>query len=156
MEVVKRFRSGTNDGSFSTVQEIDIGSGVEREEAMAKVVHFEIPADDTTRAREFWSGLFGVEWRTYEGPVEYHMFANEDEQSGGGLMPRQSGQDGLVVYFAVEDIDAAREKAQELGGAAEDKQPVPGMGWFAPAKDTEGNEFSFWQNDENAPNPDQG
>lgn len=27
---------------------------------MAKVVHFEIPADDTTRAREFWSGMFGV------------------------------------------------------------------------------------------------
>jgi predicted enzyme related to lactoylglutathione lyase len=28
------------------------------------------------------------------------------------------------------------------------------MGWFASAKDTEGNEFSFWQSDENAPQPE--
>ena len=122
---------------------------------MTKIVHFEIPADDTTRAREFWSGMFGVEWKTYEGPQEYHMFSNDD-QTGGGLMPRQPGQTGLSVYFPVEDIDAAREKVQQLGGSVEEKQPVPGMGWFAHATDTEGNEFSFWQNDENAPMPDQG
>jgi uncharacterized protein len=122
--------------------------------ATAKIVHFEIPADDTGRARGFWSGMFGVEFQSYDGPMEYHMFQNDDEQSGGGLMPRQPGQDGLTVYFAVEDIDAARAKAEELGGSAEDKQPVPGMGWFASAKDTEGNEFSFWQSDENAPQPE--
>jgi uncharacterized protein len=126
---------------------------------MARIVHFEIPADDTTRAREFWTGLFGIEWQTYDGPVEYHMFSNDDQgggPTGGGLMPRQSGQDGLVVYFAVEDIDAASEKVAQLGGSAEEKQPVPGMGWFAQAKDTEGNQFSLWQSDENAPMPDQG
>jgi predicted enzyme related to lactoylglutathione lyase len=121
---------------------------------MAKVVHFEIPADDTGRAREFWSGMFGVQFQSYDGPMEYHMFQNDDQQSGGGLMPRQPGQDGLQVYFSVEDIDAARAKAQELGGSAEDKQPVPGMGWFAHAKDTEGNEFSFWQSDDSAPEPE--
>lgn len=120
---------------------------------MAKVVHFEIPADDTARAREFWSGVFGVEWQSYDGPMEYHMFGN-DNQTGGGLMPRQEGQKGLTVYFAVEDIDAAREKVQQLGGSSQEKQPVPGMGWFAHAKDTEGNDFSFWQSDEGAPAPD--
>ena len=122
---------------------------------MAKVVHFEIPADDTTRAREFWSGMFGVEFQTYEGPQEYHMFSNDD-QTGGGLMPRQPGQDGLQVYFGVEDIDAARQKAQELGGSADEKQPVPGMGWFAPATDSEGNKFSLWQPDDSAPMPEGG
>jgi uncharacterized protein len=122
---------------------------------LSKIVHFEIPADDTTRAREFYGELFGVQWQTYEGPVEYHMFGNED-QTGGGLMPRQPGQDGLVVYFNTEDIDSASQKVRQLGGSVEDKQPVPGMGWFAHAKDTEGNSFSFWQSDENAPAPDQG
>jgi uncharacterized protein len=122
---------------------------------MSKIVHFEIPADDTTRARQFYGELFGVQWQTYEGPVEYHMFGNED-QTGGGLMPRQPGQQGLVVYFNTDDIDGAREKVQQLGGSVEDKQPVPGMGWFAHATDTEGNRFSFWQSDENAPTPDQG
>lgn len=122
---------------------------------MAKIVHFEIPADDTTRAREFWAELFGVQWQSYDGPIEYHMFDNGN-QTGGGLMPRQQGQDGLTVYFNTDDIEASREKVQQLGGSVEEKQPVPGMGWFAHAKDTEGNQFSFWQTDENAPAPDQG
>ena len=122
---------------------------------MAKVVHFEIPADDTGRAREFWTGVFGVQFQSYAGPVEYHMFGNDD-QTGGGLMPRQEGQDGLTIYFNTEDIDAAREKVQQAGGSVEEKHSVPGMGWFFHAKDTEGNRFSFWQADENAPPEDQG
>jgi len=120
----------------------------------AKVVHFEIPADDTGRARAFWGSLFDVEFQSYDGPLEYHMFDNGD-QSGGGLMPRQPGQDGLVVYFLTEDVDAAASKVQELGGSTEEKMPVPGMGWFIHAKDTEGNRFSFWQSDESAPAPEQ-
>ena len=100
--------------------------------ANAKVVHFEIPADDTTRAREFWTKMFGVEFQSYDGPIEYHMFQNDDEQSGGGLMPRMEGQEGLVIYFATEDIDATLDKVREAGGTVEnEKMPVPGMGWFA-------------------------
>ena len=121
---------------------------------MSKIVHFEIPASDTGRAKEFWGSLFGVEFQTYEGPVEYHMFQNDD-QTGGGVYPRQQGEQGLITYFAVDDIDAARSKIQELGGKAEDKDSVPGMGWFARAEDTEGNSFSLWQTDENAPAPEQ-
>jgi uncharacterized protein len=121
---------------------------------MSKIVHFEIPADDTGRATQFWGSLFGVEFQTYEGPVEYHMFQNDD-QSGGAVYPRQEGEQGLITYFAVDDIDAAREKVQQLGGTAEDKAPVPGMGWYARAQDTEGNSFSLWQTDETAPEAEQ-
>ncbi|MBA2360712.1 MAG: VOC family protein [Actinobacteria bacterium] len=123
---------------------------------MSKVVHFEIPADDTSRAREFWGSLFGVEFQSYDGPMEYHMFGNDD-QTGGGLMPRQEGQDGLMVYFNTDDLDSSMKQVTELGGSIEgEKSPVPGMGWFAHAKDTEGNRFSFWQSDESAPAPEQG
>ena len=121
---------------------------------MSKIVHFEIPADDTGRATQFWGSLFGVEFQTYEGPVEYHMFQNDD-QSGGAVYPRQEGEQGLITYFAVDDIDAARAKVKELGGTAEEKAPVPSMGWYARAQDTEGNSFSFWQTDETAPEPEQ-
>jgi uncharacterized protein len=120
---------------------------------MSKIVHFEIPADDTARAKQFWGTLFGVEFQTYEGPIEYHMFQNDD-QTGGGLYPRQEGEQGLITYFGVDDIDAARAKVQELGGTSEDKAPVPGMGWYARAVDTEGNAFSLWQTDETAPEPE--
>jgi predicted enzyme related to lactoylglutathione lyase len=121
---------------------------------MSKIVHFEVPASDTGRAKEFWGALFGVQFQTYEGPVEYHMFQNDD-QTGGGIYPRQQGEQGLITYFPVEDIDAARARIEELGGKAEDKDAVPGMGWFARAEDTEGNSFSLWQSDENAPAPEQ-
>jgi predicted enzyme related to lactoylglutathione lyase len=120
---------------------------------MSKIVHFEVPAQDTGRAKEFWGSLFGVQFQTYEGPVEYHMFQNDD-QTGGGIYPQQQGEKGLITYFNVDDIDAARQKVQELGGSAEDKEPVPGMGWYARARDTEGNDFSLWQSDENAPAPE--
>ena len=39
-----------------------------------QMVHFEIPAGDTAKAREFWGGLFGWEFQAYpDSPVEYHM-----------------------------------------------------------------------------------
>ena len=47
-------------------------------------------------------------------------------------------------------IDATRARIQELGGQAEDKMPVPGYGWFAACRDTEGNAFSLWQSDASA------
>jgi predicted enzyme related to lactoylglutathione lyase len=121
---------------------------------MSRIVHFEIPADDTARARTFWGTLFGYEIQTMEGPQEYHMFQT-GENEGGGIYPRQQGETGLITYFNVDDIDAARQKVQELGGKVEDKAPVPRMGWFARATDTEGNEFSLWQGDENAPEAEQ-
>jgi predicted enzyme related to lactoylglutathione lyase len=115
---------------------------------MSRIVHFEIPADDTGRAREFWGGLFGYEFQSMDGPVEYHMFQTGENQ--GGAVTTSHGDKGLVTYFLVDDVDAARQKIEELGGSADDKQPVPGMGWSAHAKDTEGNSFSLWQSDESA------
>ena len=120
----------------------------------ANVVHLEIPADDTARAREFWGQMFGLEYQPYEGPVEYHMFQNEDEQSGGAIYPRGDDDEGLRVYFNTENLDAALEQVRELGGQVEaEKSPVPGMGWFAHVRDPEGNRFAFWQSDEDAPAP---
>ena len=39
---------------------------------------------------------------------------------------------------------------REIGGEADEVQPVPGMGWFAICRDTEGNPFGLWQNDPDA------
>ncbi len=112
-------------------------------------VHFEFPADDTTRSREFWSSLFGWEWQTMEGPVEYHM-TRLGEQSGAAVFPAQGGEQGVRVYFDVDDIDDGVARVQELGGEADQAQPVPGMGWFVTCKDTEGNHFGLWQTDPSA------
>ena len=110
-----------------------------------KIVHIELPAEDTGRAREFWSALAGYQFQPLQGPFEYHMFEGEP---GGAIYPAQSGERGPVVYFDSDDIDADISKIRGLGGQAEDKQPIPHIGWFARAQDTEGNTFSLFQSDE--------
>jgi predicted enzyme related to lactoylglutathione lyase len=43
---------------------------------------------------------------------------------------------------------------REAGGEAEDKQPIPGVGWFTRCKDTEGNPFGLFQTDESVQMPE--
>jgi predicted enzyme related to lactoylglutathione lyase len=118
-----------------------------------KIVHIEIPSGDTGRATEFWGKLTGWSFKNYaegqEGAPEYHMFEGEP---GGAIYP--SEDKGIKVYFEADSIDAELDKIRELGGETEDKMPVPSMGWFAHAKDPDGNEFSVWQTDETAPMPE--
>lgn len=118
-----------------------------------QMVHLEIPAGDTAKAREFWSGLFGWQWQEFEGsPTEYHM-ARFTETSGGAIHAADGSKRGPRVYFDVDDIKASTAQVKELGGQSDDPLPVPGMGWFATCQDNEGNDFGLWQNDPNAPTP---
>ena len=115
-----------------------------------KMVHFEIPAGDTARARAFWGGLFDWEFQNYEGsPTEYHM-ARIDDASGGAIYEADGDKRGTRVYFDVDDVNAGAARVKELGGEAGDPMPVPSMGWFAICKDPEGNEFGIWQTDASA------
>ena len=50
-------------------------------------------------------------------------------------------------------VNEARDHAGRLVREAEDKQPIPSIGWFARCRDTEGNEFSLFQADESVPAP---
>ena len=48
-----------------------------------QMVHVEIPAGDTAKAREFWGGLFGWQFEEYPGsPTEYHMTRFSETQGG--------------------------------------------------------------------------
>src|SRR5436190_19526753 len=110
-----------------------------------KLVHFELPARDTGRAKRFWSGVFGWEWNDANMPdIEYAMVRTGEDQ-GGAVYP---GEPGLIVYFDTDDIDASIAKVRENGGRADDKQPIPHVGWYARCTDTEGNDFSLFQGDE--------
>lgn len=113
------------------------------------IVHYEISASDVGRAQGFWSGLFGWEFGESAMPEGEYRMAQINDTSGAALS--SYGDPGHPnVYFDVDDIDAALAKVRELGGSADDKQPVPSMGWFAACKDTEGNAFSVWQSDSSA------
>ena len=110
-----------------------------------EVVHYEISATDVNRAKRFWEGVFGWEFGpSMSEEFEYRM-ARVTEGSGAALTQGDPGNP--AVYLDVADIDASMAKVTELGGEAGDKQPVPGHGWFAACKDSEGNAFSLWQGD---------
>ncbi len=108
-----------------------------------KLVHFEVPASDSGRAREFYSGLFGWQFQPPFGDMDYHL-------TEGGAVMGSENVGHLVVYFDTDDIDASVAKVRELGGEAADKQPIPGVGWFSGCSDIEGNAFSLFQSDESA------
>ena len=114
---------------------------------MPNIVHFEIPADNTERARQFYGELFG--WTFEEaamGESPYWVIQTEEGGLGGGLLQRQDPHHLPTNYISVESVDDASRRVEELGGKIViPKQPVPGMGWFAACIDTEGNGFSLWQ-----------
>ncbi|HEY3018501.1 MAG TPA: VOC family protein [Gaiellaceae bacterium] len=117
-----------------------------------KIVHVEFPAQDLERGKRFWEGVGG--WSLNDAGMEgvqYLMFQEGDQ---GGAVFSMEGAKGTTIYLGSDDIDADLAKVSELGGTAEDKQPIPGIGWFARCKDSEGNEFSLYQRDESAPMPE--
>lgn len=119
-----------------------------------KIVHFELPAADADRASGFWNGLFGWGLGASAMPdFDYRMAQVSDDQAVAVFPSEDKAGTGLIVYFETADIEASIAKARSLGGEADDKSPVPGHGWFAACKDTEGNTFSLWQQDESAAPP---
>lgn len=118
-----------------------------------QIVHFEIPAGDTARARAFWGSLLGWKFQEFAAGMEYHM-AQMSETSGSAIYAADGDARGTRAYFDVHDIAAGRERVSELGGQAGEAMPVPGMGWFAVCSDTEGNEFGLWQSDPSAVAPE--
>jgi predicted enzyme related to lactoylglutathione lyase len=128
---------------------------------MGRLVHFEIHAEDPARAAKFYGDLLGWTFQKWDGPMEYWMISSgpkEEPGIDGGLMKRHGpppvdmqAVNAFVCTAYVENLDTKLEKLATLGGTmALPKMPVPGVGWLAYAKDTEGNIFGMMQADPNA------
>ncbi len=129
-------------------------------------VHFEIHAENPERAAAFYAAVFGWEVKKWDMPgMEYWAVMTGKAEEGdkwpgidGGLLLRQGsapveGQavNGYVCTMTVEHIDAAITKILAANGTeAAPKNPIPGMGWLAYFKDTEGNIFGVMQEDPSA------
>ncbi|MDN4643676.1 VOC family protein [Arthrobacter sp. PsM3] len=120
------------------------------------VVHFEIPADDESRAREFYSSIFGWEFQVLPEmdyslamttPMDEHGRPAVSGSINGGLFRRTGQLTAPVVTVDVADIDAALEQIVAHGGSVHrEKMEVSGSGWNAYFKDSEGNIVGLWQN----------
>lgn len=106
---------------------------------MGKVIHFEITADDTTRAQKFYTDAFG--WKPTEYMEGYSVQdTGEGQGINGAIMKREFKTQPSIIWIGVDDIEAAVEKVKEAGGdVAGEKQIVPNTGETIYIKDTEGN-----------------
>lgn len=123
---------------------------------MPTVVHFDLPADDTARARRFYSSLF-PDWKfeKYPGEMDFHLIQTTDLSGnpgvGGGLGKRMQPDQRITPYFGVQDLDATLAKVQAAGGnVILPSMAVPKFGYMAVCMDTEGNPFGLWQEDPGA------
>ena len=126
---------------------------------MDKVVHFELPADNTDRAKKFYQESF--DWQITDYPemkytiirtaeTDENMMIKESGAINGGLFKKGEVENPVVApSFSVDvkDIDEAIKKIKNAGGLIlKDKTQVGEMGYVAYFKDTEGNILSVWQN----------
>lgn len=122
-----------------------------------RVVHFEIHAANPERAVNFYRSVFGWSISKWDGPVDYWLVATgPDSEPGinGAILQRRGEIDGQAVIAFVCTIDVASldETVEKVAAAGGDttvlpKHPVPGIGWNAYCKDTEGNIFGLMQAD---------
>jgi predicted enzyme related to lactoylglutathione lyase len=121
---------------------------------MPRPVHFEIPAENPERAIKFYSDVFGWKFQKWHGPMEYWIVSTgQPGEPGidGGLMPRRDPNQPCVNTINVPNLDESVQAVIQGGGLCVlPKMPVPGIGWLAYCKDTEGHIFGMMQRDQAA------
>jgi predicted enzyme related to lactoylglutathione lyase len=121
---------------------------------MPKVVHFELNVKDVDNTIKFYEKVFDWKIEKWDGPIEYWLITTGEENEpgiGGGLGFEEEGFPKVVNTIDVEDVNEVVKKVQENGGEIiRPKHAVPGVGWLAYFKDTEGIVTGIMQDDPNA------
>ncbi|MFZ5669187.1 MAG: VOC family protein [Pseudomonadota bacterium] len=125
---------------------------------MPRPIHFEIHAEVLDRAQAFYEAVLGWTFTAW-GDGSYRLVTTGPDSApgiNGGLLKRQGTVDidaptpviAHVTTVDVDDVDAYVARAERAGGrVALPKMAVPGVGWLAYVKDTEGNIFGMMQED---------
>ena len=121
---------------------------------MPKVIHFDLTAENPQRAMDFYQQVFNWRFEKWDGPMEYWLIdagPEEEEGIGGGLAQRTSPDDGTLNTIGVTSLDETLPLIMDNGGeVVRDKTAVPGVGWLAYCRDTEGNDFGVMELDPEA------
>jgi predicted enzyme related to lactoylglutathione lyase len=98
--------------------------------AQGEFNHVEIPYDDEERAKRFYTGVFGWQFRQMDGFEGYDLFTAGPGELGGGLGKRgESAGTTTRNYILVDSVDEAVKKV--LGARRDDHHPEgrdPGHG----------------------------
>ncbi len=117
------------------------------------LIHFEIPANDVEKLKQFYEQVFGWKILQYPGPIDYWIIQTvpTDEKGmlkrpgvNGGMYKKPQPEIKPINYYAVESITDFLAKIEKLGGKVIiPKEEVPDVGWVAAAMDPEGNQFAL-------------
>ncbi len=122
---------------------------------MPRVVHFEIPADDPERVIKFYKAVFGWEIKNWSEVNPYWLVTTGDNKIQGGINGAITKRQGTnMVTVNTIDVSSVDEYVAQIiksgGKVIAPKMPVPGIGYLAYCRDTEGNVFGILQPDMSA------
>jgi predicted enzyme related to lactoylglutathione lyase len=108
-----------------------------------KVIHFEVLGKDAAALQSFYGALF--DWQiNADNPMNYGIIGPNDGGIGGGVGPAMDGNPFVTFYVEVDDLQAALDKAAELGGSTVmPPMDVPGGPSIALFSDPEGNKIGL-------------
>ena len=103
------------------------------------VVHFEIQSNGAEELHQFYGDAFG--WKVdANNPMNYGIVEAGEGGIAGGISPTMGGGNLVTFYIQVDDVGAALEKVEKLGGKtvmpASDIPDGPTIGLFT---DPQGN-----------------
>lgn len=127
---------------------------------MNRVIHFDLYGDDPERAAKFYGEVFGWKFEKWEGEaggMQYWLIMTGSEKEpgiDGGMAKREKEWKDSVsvgaITIGVKNVDETVEKIKAAcGHITMPKSSIPGVGWFANFRDTEGNILSIMQEDTN-------
>lgn len=118
------------------------------------IVHFEIPADNVKRAKDFYEKTFGWEITKFPMPGDEEYWGvrtvevdpktrmpTEPGAINGGLMKKKNPGQPFMNYISIDSIDTMLKTVVKNGGkiCLPKQEIAQGMGWIAAFQDTEGN-----------------
>jgi uncharacterized protein len=103
------------------------------------VTHFEIVGQDGAALQQFYGSLF--DWTIdANNPMNYGLVPPTPPGIGGGIGPSPDERPHVTFYVEVDDLQAALDKVEKLGGKTiMPPMDVPGGPAIAQFADPEGN-----------------
>ena len=111
----------------------------------APVTHFEVHGKDGDTLKKFYGELF--DWHVdSDNPMDYGMVDTHGGERGinGGITKDMNGAAFVTIYVEVDDLQAALDKAEKLGGTTVlPPSDVPGGPSLALFTDPAGNRIGL-------------
>ncbi len=106
----------------------------------------ELASPDMDGSTAFYSSLFGWTVEPFEGSPQPYLTIKNGDSSNGGIRPLESP--GMpphwLVYFAIDDLDQALAKVEQLGGVKHGGPMDIGVAKIAVVADPQGAIFALY------------